>query len=145
MPIWRIYHPDNVYTSVEERQAFSQSITSIYTAAGLPAFIGGRTTDPSLPTSAALPGSTSTAPFIRIFGSNIARKLKDASAKQSFVNRVDKAIKPWVQDKGYEWEYHFDETDRELWKISGFVPPQPSSEGEALWAKEGKALPYEKL
>ena len=160
MPLWRIYHPDNVYSSVEERQAFSQAITSIYTSVGLPAFyvivlfcplptsnifVGGRTTDPSLPTSAPLPGSTSTAPFIRIFGSNIARRLQDSNHKKSFLDRVDQAIKPWTQDKGYDWEYHFDETDRELWKVQGIAPPETRSEAEAFWAQQGRPVPFEKL
>lgn len=53
---------------------------------------------------------------------------------------MDAALKQHIQDKGYDWEYHVDETERELWKINGVYAPQTKSEGEALWAREGRAV-----
>jgi phenylpyruvate tautomerase PptA (4-oxalocrotonate tautomerase family) len=38
MPLWVIYHPPSTFTSLATKQAFAQEITSIYTAASLPAF-----------------------------------------------------------------------------------------------------------
>ncbi|EOD51422.1 putative 4-oxalocrotonate tautomerase protein [Neofusicoccum parvum UCRNP2] len=87
MPLWRIFHPSNTFTTAEERDALSADITSIYT-------------------------------------------------------NVDEKLKPHIADKGYDWEYHGHETDRELWKIQGMVPPDRDTEGERLWVKENKAVPF---
>lgn len=43
-----------------------------------------------------------------------------------------------------DWEYHVVETPRDLWKIQGIVPPPSRSAEEKLWARENKAIPWEK-
>jgi hypothetical protein len=48
---------------------------------------------------------------------------------------VDRALKPHVADKGYDWEYSVEETRRDLWKIQGMVPPMPGSEAELEWVE----------
>ncbi|KAL1629740.1 hypothetical protein SLS56_005263 [Neofusicoccum ribis] len=145
MPLWRIFHPSNTFTTAEERDALSADITSIYTNVGLPAFyvivifntlpaekihVGGVSNDK--------PGQT---PFIRIAFENIARRL-DERVKSRFLAIVDEKLKPHIADKGYDWEYHGQETDRELWKIQGMVPPDRDTEAERLWVKENKAVPF---
>ncbi|KAF1991101.1 hypothetical protein K402DRAFT_400580 [Aulographum hederae CBS 113979] len=82
------------------------------------------------------------APFIRIFASNIARKMKDDGMKGMFRERVNQLLQPWVKDWGYDWEWHADETDRELWEIEGVSPPLPGEEGQ--WHEAGRPIPQVK-
>lgn len=58
-------------------------------------------------------------------------------------SRLDSVMKPHLLDKGYDFEYHVDETDRRLWKINALVPPPFGSEGERVWIREGRAVEYE--
>jgi hypothetical protein len=39
-------------------------------------------------------------------------------------------LKPYVADRGYEWELHVEEGPRELWLIDGIAPPPSFSEDE---------------
>lgn len=43
---------------------------------------------------------------------------------------------------GYDWEYSINETDRDLWKIQGLVPPMPKSEAEGEWVRGNRPVPY---
>jgi len=170
MPLWRIYHPEGTFVSPTHKKGLADSITSIYTSGGLPAFyvvvlfiplspsniyVGGQTRpappplDPTtqkhtgLPVPSLFPDAeapASTAPFIRIFASNIARKIPSSEYKAKFTDHVDKALEKWIRDYGYDWEYHIDETDRELWKMQGFAPPHTNTEAEGLWRKENRPV-----
>jgi nucleolar protein 58 len=85
-------------------------------------------------------------PFIRIAIEHIAVRLPDEDATYKRVsNRVDEALKPHVADKGYDWEFHIDETERRLWKINGIFPPAFGSDEEKIWVKENYAVPLENL
>ncbi|GAB7326090.1 hypothetical protein MBLNU13_g10114t1 [Cladosporium sp. NU13] len=42
--------------------------------------------------------------------------------------------------KGYDEEFHVDETERRLWRIQGMDPPTFGSEQERLWAAANKAV-----
>jgi Putative oxalocrotonate tautomerase enzyme len=126
MPLWVIYHPEGTFATTESKQALSKSITTIYTSVGLPPFyvvvefvalpnsnifVGGENPPPSKP-------------FVRIVVDHIAINMQgDKDRMLSMVSHVDNALKPHIADKGYGWEYHIDETRRELWKINGIVPP----------------------
>ncbi|OJD32215.1 4-oxalocrotonate tautomerase [Diplodia corticola] len=146
MPLWRVFHPDNTFTTKEERDALSADITKIYTKAGLPAFYVVVIFN-AVPAEKIYVGGVSNdkagTPFIRIVFENIARKMGSSDRKSGFLSRVDEVLKPYIADKGYDWEYHGLETDRELWKLNGLVPPGTGTEGEQLWVKENKAVPYE--
>lgn len=91
MPLWRIFHPSNTFTTTAERDALSGDITKLYTAVGLPAFyvvvifntlpaekiyVGGVPND-----------KAGERPFIRIVFENIARRL-DTSVKSKFCELV---------------------------------------------------------
>ncbi|KKY14069.1 hypothetical protein UCDDS831_g08489 [Diplodia seriata] len=145
MPLWRIFHPDNTFTTKEERDALSSDITKIYTSAGLPAFYVVVIFN-TVPAEKMYVGGVSNdkgeAPFIRIVYENIARRQPDDKSKSGFLSRIDATLKPHIADKGYDWEYHGLETDRALWKIQGLVPPATNTEAEQLWVKENKAIPY---
>ncbi|KAK3682217.1 putative oxalocrotonate tautomerase [Podospora appendiculata] len=144
MPLWLVYHPEGTFTTQESRQTLAADITRIYTDAGLPAFYVV-VNFVTLPSSNIFVGAESPAagkPFIRISVDHIAvhfGNYEDTAQRQlRMVTRVDQVLKPHVADKGYDWEFHIDETPRELWKINGFIPPPWHSEAEKLWAKENK-------
>lgn len=80
MPLWRIFHPDNTFTTKEERDALAADITKLYTGVGLPAFYVIVIFN-AVPAEKLYVGGVSNdkagAPFIRIVFENIARRLGD--------------------------------------------------------------------
>ncbi|KAF2441673.1 hypothetical protein P171DRAFT_523627 [Karstenula rhodostoma CBS 690.94] len=157
MPLWIIYHPRSIFTSEAEKTAFSKDVTNIYTAVPLPAFYVnvlfvpldatniyvGSVPRPTPHTAANEPGPDSSVPFVRITIQNIARTLPNDAARDRFLGAIDKALKPHIADKGYDWEYSVEETRRDLWKIQGIVPPMPGSDAELQWTRENKATAFE--
>lgn len=84
-------------------------------------------------------------PFIRLAIEHIAVTLpNEDEVYKKTANKVDAAIKPHISDKGYDWEFHIDETERRLWKINGIFPPAFKSEEEKVWARENRAVSFEK-
>ncbi|KAJ4987179.1 hypothetical protein SVAN01_07331 [Stagonosporopsis vannaccii] len=146
MPLWLIFHPDGTFEDDASKEALSTDITKIYTSIGLPAFY-------VVTNFIKMPGNTmwvggkkisKEKPFIRFAIEHIAVTLPDEDAVyKRTANRVDEALKPHVADKGYDWEFHIDETERRLWKINGFFPPAFQSEEEKIWSKENRAVPLE--
>ncbi len=63
--------------------------------------------------------------------------------RDRFLARIDDALKPYLADQGYDWEYSVLETSRDLWKIQGMVPPMPGTEAEKLWFKENRAVEFD--
>jgi phenylpyruvate tautomerase PptA (4-oxalocrotonate tautomerase family) len=126
-------------------------------------YIGG-VARPSLHFEADKPGPDSEKPFIRISIQNIARtmyafpplyKYHDRSTgvltnhrpnediRDRFLSKVDAALKPFIDDAGYDWEYSVEETSRDLWKIQGMVPPMPDTEAERVWVRMNEAVPFD--
>jgi len=144
MPLWQIYHPAGTFDVAASKQALAEDITKIYTAVGLPAFyvvvhftqqsqgdvfVGGKPKGDK--------------PFIRIVVTHIAvHQPKEDAAYRRVTAKIDNALKPHVADKGYDWEYHVDETERRLWKINGMIPPPWKSEEELQWFRDNQPLPY---
>lgn len=149
MPLWQIYHPPGTFTTPESKQALVDSIVPLYTGtdgAGLPAFYV-ITHFHELPASTTFMGTTPdtslTKPFIRVVITHIAVRMPDDQQyHRSFTSKVDNALKPHIEDKGYDWEYHIAETGRDLWKINGLIPPPWKSEEERVWARENRAMEY---
>ncbi|KAJ5190577.1 oxalocrotonate tautomerase [Penicillium cinerascens] len=145
MPLWQIYHPNGTFEDPASKEAFVQDITKMYTDVGLPAFyvvvnfvtvskgdifVGGK-----VPTER---------PFIRVVITHIAvHAPNEDAAYRRITSRIDTILKPHVADKGYDWEYHVDETERRLWKLNGMIPPPHKSESERVWAKENRAVDYD--
>ncbi|KAF2736387.1 hypothetical protein EJ04DRAFT_575360 [Polyplosphaeria fusca] len=158
MPLWNIYHPPTTFTTPESKQSLAASITSVYTAIPLPAFYVvvqfiplpptsfyiGATPRPSPSSSSPSPGPDPTRPFIRITISNVARKIPSKEVGDRFLGMVDEALKPHIEDKGYDWEYSVEETSRDLWKINGLVPPMPGSVAERRWVEENVVSEFER-
>lgn len=53
-------------------------------------------------------------------------------------------MKPYIEDRGLEWENHIYETPFDLWRVQGILAPPAKSEAEAVWIKENKATPWDK-
>ncbi|KAB8337032.1 hypothetical protein FH972_021336 [Carpinus fangiana] len=148
MPLWRIFYPDTAFTDKAEKKALSDAITAIYTKIPLPAFYVVVTFVPVPVENIFVGGVNQPGPdkstFIRIVISNIARRMPegDTTRKNEFMDRVEKALKPFIADKGWDWEVHAEETDRDLWRINGIIPPQPNTEDEKRWVSENKVSDY---
>lgn len=145
MPLWQIYHPSTAFQDAESKKLFAEDITKIYIDLGLPAFyvvihfyeleddnvfVGGK--------------PVSDKPFIRVVIKHIAVRIPDADqAYLRTTSRLDKIMKPHLLDKGYDFEYHVEETERRLWKINSLIPPPFKSDEEQVWVQKNAALPYE--
>ncbi|KAK0711951.1 putative oxalocrotonate tautomerase [Lasiosphaeris hirsuta] len=145
MPLWLVYHPEGIFTS-DAKAALAADITSIYTAVGLPAFYV-IVNFISLPNSSIHVGGKSPSlekPFIRFSVDHIAVHTEgDVKWQARIAARIETKLKPHIADKGYDWEFHVDETPRELWRVNGFVPPPHKSEAERLWAEKNKAVEWQ--
>ncbi|KFA70126.1 hypothetical protein S40285_06611 [Stachybotrys chlorohalonatus IBT 40285] len=144
MPLWTIYHPTEAFAEVETRQAFATKITSFYTAIGLPPFYVV-VNFITVPKSFAWVGAEQpTNTFIRITISHLAARVpEDTGTHYELTASLERIMKPFIADKGYDYEYHIDQSERELWRINGFIPPPLQSEEEKVWARLNKAVPYD--
>lgn len=147
MPLWNIYHPEGTFEDDALKEAFSKDITSFYHdgAAKLPKFYVVVNFIKLPQNSMYIGGRPNTgAPFIRLKIDHIAVTLPNQDeVYNSVTSRLDATLKPHIADKGYDWEFHVDETERRLWKVQGFIPPPHKSEGEKLWRELDKAVPWE--
>lgn len=147
MPLWQIYHPPGTFEDDTSKQAFVNDITKMYTTLGLPAFYVVThfyKMDNSNVYQGVKPVSENEKPFVRVVITHIAIHVPDADGMYlRTTSRLDGIMKPHLLDKGYDFEYHVDETERRLWKINSLIPPPFKSAEEQLWVKENKAVPYE--
>jgi len=138
MPLWNFYHPEDAYTA-EDKQAIAKSITDIY-ARFMPKFYVGVIFQP-IDIESFYIGGEARNNFIRIWIDHIARDFPDEPASVRFINAVNTVIAPWVKDRGFDWEFHVDETPFPMWSIQGYFPPREGTEDEALWIAENKPFP----
>ena len=139
MPLWKIYHPENAF-SAQDKQALSQAITALYSR--LPKFYVGVVFQ-EVAKDSFFVGGEPTDKFVRIWVDHIARTLPTPEAKAWWINACDEALAPYIRDRGFDWEFHIDETPFDLWSIQGLRPPPANSQAEARWIAENKASPYE--
>jgi phenylpyruvate tautomerase PptA (4-oxalocrotonate tautomerase family) len=137
MPLWKIYHPAGAY-SAEDKQALAENITRLYK--NLPRFYVGVVFQDVAAESFYIGGKPSDK-FVRIWIDHIARSLP-ADMKGWWLERCNEAIAPYVKDRGYDWEFHIDETPFDIWSIQGLRPPPPNSEAEKKWIAENRPTPY---
>ncbi|KAI1703997.1 putative oxalocrotonate tautomerase enzyme domain-containing protein [Ditylenchus destructor] len=141
MPLHRIYVPEGLFTE-EDKKKLAQGITDIYTDAGLPAFyvyivfisikkdsyyVGGKASDK----------------FVRISIQHGARSFESWEVGKKFMDLYEKKLAPFIKERGLDWEVAIDTVDRNLWRENGMIPPLTGSEGEKLWVRLNKAVPYE--
>jgi phenylpyruvate tautomerase PptA (4-oxalocrotonate tautomerase family) len=138
MPLWKIYHPVGAFT-VEDKEKLAERITNLY--ARLPKFYVGVIFQ-EVPLHSFFIGGKPVDNFVRIWVDHIARTLPSAEAKEHWIKISDEAIAPFIKDRGYDWEFHIDETPFDLWSIQGLRPPPANSEHEKRWVAENKPTPY---
>jgi len=106
MPLWKIYHPVGAYTR-EDKHRVAKRITDIYSS--LPKFYVDVVFQ-EVPQDSFYVGGEPASNFVRIHMDHIARQLTSEAAKTKFLARVEDAIAPFVKDRGFDWEFHIDET-----------------------------------
>ncbi|OSS54733.1 hypothetical protein B5807_01616 [Epicoccum nigrum] len=147
MPLWLVFHPEGTFEDKASKEAFASDVTKIYTGVGLPAFYVV-VNFIKMPENTAWVGGKAASkerPFIRLAIEHIAvHQPNEDEAYKRTANRVDATIKPHIADKGYDWEFHIDETERRLWRINGLYPPPFQSEEEKVWARENRPVVFEK-
>ncbi|KAF8596003.1 hypothetical protein BDV93DRAFT_514506 [Ceratobasidium sp. AG-I] len=142
MPMHRIYTAQGLYTPAE-KHALSKAITAVYqgSAVRLPDFyVVVLFID--LPKDSYFIGGEPNDAFVRFNIQHLARHF-DKDQKLGFMKMYEEAIKPFTAHKGLDWEVNLDEADQLTWHENGMSPPAPKSEGEALWIKLNKAVPFE--
>jgi hypothetical protein len=59
------------------------------------------------------------------------------------MRRAHKAVLPMFTARGFNFEFHVDETPHDLWSVQGLIPPMPNTEQEKKWHEDNKPTPYE--
>ncbi|CAN9145526.1 unnamed protein product [Alternaria alternata] len=146
MPLWAIYHTDTIFTDAASRKALAASITKLHEdVIKIPKFYVVVTFIP-LPSDGLYVGGEETEkPFVRLVIDQIAGKMPENNRENYafWTSKVDEALAPHIADKGYDWEYHIDETQLLLWKINGVYAPTLYSPEFMKWKEANKVLPRE--
>ena len=137
MPLWKIYHPVDAF-SAEDKQRLSERITALYSR--LPKFYVGVVFQEVAPESFYIGGKPAEK-FVRIWIDHIARTLPTPELRKWWIEQCDAALAPFIRDRGFDWEFHIDETPFELWSIQGIRPPTANSEDEKRWIAENRPVP----
>lgn len=137
MPLWKIYHPIGAFTP-SDKQQLSERITGLYSR--LPKFYVGVVFQ-EVAQDSFFVGGQPAGNFVRIWVDHIARTLPTPEARTWWIGQCDEALAPFIRDKGFDWEFHIDETSFELWSIQGIRPPSAGSEDEKRWIAENKPSP----
>jgi phenylpyruvate tautomerase PptA (4-oxalocrotonate tautomerase family) len=140
MPLWKVHHPVGAY-SEDDKKEFAQAITGIYTQIPIPAFYVV-TIFEEVEGSNVYVGGERHERFVRIQVDQMARTLPGSIIREWWVHMLDEKIKPYVGDRGYDWEFTCSELPADLWSLQGIVPPPFSSVAERRWVRENKAMPY---
>ena len=140
MPLWNVYHPAGAYTEQEKRE-FAGRVTSSYESRGLPRFYVV-TLFHEVDRGSFYVGGEPVDDVVRITIDHLARHFDNPAMRESSRQRISALIEPFTAGKGLRWEFHVDETPRDLWIINGLVPPPSDSDAEKLWARENRAIPY---
>jgi hypothetical protein len=148
MPHWVIYHPLSTFQDVESKQSLAKAITSHYTPM-MPAFYVVVTFIPVPDENMFVGGEMAIArgkPFVRICTTHIHIKLPEQDEiYRRTTDNIDKLLKPHIADKGYDWEYHIEESERKLWKINGFAPPLKGNKDDEVWMRADRAVAPEEI
>lgn len=139
MPLWQIYHPENAFTE-DQKEALASAITEAnHTFVNIPRFYVNVFFHEM---KSMYVGGKHTTNFIRITTDTIARAMPTAEIRAEAMRGTEEFLAPFIKDRGYDWEIHFDETPRDLWRVQGLVPPVGYSEYEKLWMEENRPVPY---
>lgn len=138
MPLWKIYHPVDAF-SIEDKDALAEKITDVY-ARGMPRFYVNIIFTP-VPEDCFYIGGKRRNNFVRMVMEHIAREFPNKEASARFIQKINQVIEPYVKNRGFDWEFHIDETPFDLWTVQGYFPPRAGTEDEKRWMAENKASP----
>lgn len=138
MPLWTVYHPPGAFTDEDKRQ-LAREITDIY-APFMPRFFVGIAFQALQPADFYVGGQPAER-FVRFVLEHIAREFPNLEASRRFIDRVNQVIRPYVADRGLDWEIHIDETPFDLWSINGFYPPREGTPDEKRWMADNRPSP----
>ncbi|KAI1714653.1 putative oxalocrotonate tautomerase enzyme domain-containing protein [Ditylenchus destructor] len=141
MPFHRFYVPEGLYTE-EDKTKLSQSITDFYTGIGLAAFYVVVVFIPIKKDSYYVGGKASDK-FVRVAIQHIARHFETYEVAKGFMDMYEGKLAPFIKDRGLDWEVAIEILDRNLTRLGGLPIPLSGSEGEKLWVRVNKAVPYE--
>ena len=133
MPVWNIYHPVDAYSD-HDKKSFAKAITAMYSH--IPKFYVN-VLFCEIRSESFFVGGVAMDNFVRIVVTHIARHLTPEKRAHR-VESINQVILPFVGGRGFDWEFHIDETPFDLWSIQGFPPPPPNSEEEKMWARENR-------
>ncbi|CAM6083534.1 unnamed protein product [Calypogeia fissa] len=121
MPLHRIFHPPGIFSG-EDKKSIAERLTAIYTSVGLPAFyvvVLSITVDKD----SFFVGGKPTSKVVWIVSQHLACQVVSSEEKAHSVQALEDAFAPYIKDRGFDWELHIEEHDRELWRENGIVPP----------------------
>ncbi|WP_030790504.1 tautomerase family protein [Streptomyces sp. NRRL S-920] len=141
MPLWTIHHTPGIFTD-HDKSRLAAGIADHYEKVGLPRFYVV-TLFQEMPATDFYVGGEPTPAGVRITIDHIARHHSDQESRRRIAEWIRAMLQPHLeQHAGLHWEFHVDETSRDLWMINGMVPPPEGSEAEKGWARQNAASPY---
>ncbi|PSN59197.1 hypothetical protein BS50DRAFT_594868 [Corynespora cassiicola Philippines] len=145
MPLWTIYHSDSILRDEISKKALAKAITDLHVnEIGLPAFYVVVAFIPFPPGSLFVGGEEKEKPFLRISIYQIARTMEE-NFYTPWTSMIDKTLEPHIAAKGYDWEYHIDESPLKLWKVNGVYAPDFESPEMEIWKKYNRVIYPEEL
>ena len=118
MPIWHVYHPENLY-SAKDKQQFAAQVTVLYAElAKLPKFYVSVAFHAFSPQDFFV-GAEPATKFVRISIDHIARLTSDPERRKKGMDTINERLAPFLRQRGLHWEIHIDETPRDFWTIDG--------------------------
>ncbi|MEV6726855.1 tautomerase family protein [Streptomyces xanthochromogenes] len=141
MPLWNIHHTPGVF-GAEGKRRLASDITDHYERAGLPRFYVVTLFHEVRPENFYV-GGRPVSLGVRMAVDHIARRNPDDGARRRTAEWIRGMLQPHLaQLDGLHWEFHVDETSRDLWMINGLVPPPPLSDAERRWAETNTTSDY---
>ena len=165
MPLWKMYVPKGAYLA-EEMEDLGNRITDIYS--GPSAMENWGFVFPRFYTSVIfhevekgkfLIGGEPRDQFIQIEVVHIAggmegdsRTPNEQAAERMGISETEvmekffqiavyPTLKPYIQDRGYEWEISIENAPAHSWRIDGLIAPPADSVAHKRWTEENKTSP----
>ncbi|EFY98152.1 hypothetical protein MHUMG1_04552 [Metarhizium humberi] len=144
MPLWKIYHSADAFTTQEEKDAVARGATEFYVSKGLPSFYVHVIFFP-IATENKFTGGTPQSRFVIIELAHIARNW-DGDQKRATVikDSIDRVMRPFTIDKGIHLEYAVLEGPAALWRIDGIDPPEAFGPDEQEQAEANRKILHDK-
>jgi phenylpyruvate tautomerase PptA (4-oxalocrotonate tautomerase family) len=140
MPLWTVHHPTGTYTA-EQKRDFARDVTAYYTRIGLPTFYVVVVFQEHEAESF-LVGGEPAPRAVRVVVEHIAVHLGGSESMKQAARTLDAVIARHTAARALYYEFHVDETPRELWMVDGLEPPPFGSRAEAEWAARNSPAPW---